>query len=173
MSFWKTNKGQATEAENVATERQVVDDDDENEADKIADITKQMSSITVEVPTDEEKNTITEMVENSEKRLEGCECSDHIIVSSVSQSNIEKLNESAFTKSSSAVSITLKNFMTINEFTGHCSHNVNYNVPGIGAIVSDERITRVGLWFAESAQRQQDLVGPRNLRHFLCPDLQD
>ncbi|CAL7950709.1 unnamed protein product [Xylocopa violacea] len=44
---------------------------------------------------------------------------------------------------------------------------------GIGRPVSENRITAVGLWLAECARRQEGLVGPRNIRHFLCPDLED
>lgn len=46
-------------------------------------------------------------------------------------------------------------------------------VKGIGPPVSENRITAVGLWLADCARRQEGLVGPRNIRHFLCPDLDD
>lgn len=48
-----------------------------------------------------------------------------------------------------------------------------FHVPGIGPPVSVNRITAVGLWLAECGRRQEGLVGPRNIRHFLCPDLDD
>lgn len=46
-------------------------------------------------------------------------------------------------------------------------------VRGIGPPVTENRITAVGLWLADCARRQEGLVGPRNIRHFLCPDLDD
>lgn len=46
-------------------------------------------------------------------------------------------------------------------------------VRGIGPPVSKNRITAVGLWLADCARRQEGLVGPRNIRHVLCPDLDD
>lgn len=48
-----------------------------------------------------------------------------------------------------------------------------FPVPGIGPPVSSERVTAVGLWLADCARRQEGMVGPRNIRHFLCPDLDD
>lgn len=48
-----------------------------------------------------------------------------------------------------------------------------FRVPGIGPPVSPERVTAVGLWLADCARRQEGLVGPRNIRHFLCPNLDD
>lgn len=48
-----------------------------------------------------------------------------------------------------------------------------FRVPGIGPPVSAERVTAVGLWLADCARRQEGLVGPRNIRHFLCPNLDD
>lgn len=48
-----------------------------------------------------------------------------------------------------------------------------FRVPGIGPKVSSNRITNVGLWLADCARRQDGMVGPRNISHFLCPDLQD
>ncbi|KAG7188453.1 hypothetical protein KM043_008093 [Ampulex compressa] len=48
-----------------------------------------------------------------------------------------------------------------------------FRIPGIGPSVSQERVTAVGLWLAECARRQEGLVGPRNIRHFLCPNLED
>ncbi|XP_025162511.1 uncharacterized protein LOC112590399 [Harpegnathos saltator] len=48
-----------------------------------------------------------------------------------------------------------------------------FRLPGIGSPVSPERVTAVGLWLADCARRQQGLVGPRNIRHFLCPKLHD
>ena len=50
---------------------------------------------------------------------------------------------------------------------------VQPEVPGIGPPVSSERVTAVGLWLAECARRQEGQVGPRNLRHFLCPNLDE
>ncbi|XP_039309361.1 uncharacterized protein LOC105196580 isoform X2 [Solenopsis invicta] len=46
-----------------------------------------------------------------------------------------------------------------------------FRVPGIGPSVSSERVTAVKLWLADCARRQEGLVGPRNIRHFLCPNL--
>ncbi|KAK0071897.1 hypothetical protein PV326_000690 [Microctonus aethiopoides] len=51
--------------------------------------------------------------------------------------------------------------------------SVNYDVVGIGGVVSDECITKVGLWLTECGLQQGGHVGPRNLRHFLCPSLYD
>ncbi|XP_076632190.1 uncharacterized protein LOC143347146 [Colletes latitarsis] len=48
-----------------------------------------------------------------------------------------------------------------------------FHVSGIGPTVSRDRVTAVGLWLADCARQQEGLVGPRNIRHFLCPDLQD
>ncbi|XP_076679549.1 uncharacterized protein LOC143374886 [Andrena cerasifolii] len=48
-----------------------------------------------------------------------------------------------------------------------------FHVPGIGPTVSVTRITAVGLWLAECGRRQEGLVGPRDIRHFLCPNLDD
>lgn len=48
-----------------------------------------------------------------------------------------------------------------------------FRVSGIGPPVSPGRLTAVGLWLADCARRQEGLVGPRNIRHFLCPKLDD
>ncbi|EGI65759.1 Ropporin-1-like protein [Acromyrmex echinatior] len=48
-----------------------------------------------------------------------------------------------------------------------------FRVSGIGPPVSSERVTAVGLWLADCARRQEGLVGPRNIRHFLCPNFDD
>ena len=48
-----------------------------------------------------------------------------------------------------------------------------FKVPGIGPKVSEDKITSVGLWLADCARRQNGVVGPRNIRHFLCPALYD
>ncbi|OAD60986.1 Ropporin-1-like protein [Eufriesea mexicana] len=48
-----------------------------------------------------------------------------------------------------------------------------FRVDGIGAPVSTNRITAVTVWLADCGRRQDGLVGPRNIRHFLCPDLED
>ncbi|KZC10444.1 Ropporin-1-like protein [Dufourea novaeangliae] len=48
-----------------------------------------------------------------------------------------------------------------------------FRVPGIGSSISSNRITAIGLWLGDCARRQEGLVGPRNIRHFLCPDLQE
>lgn len=48
-----------------------------------------------------------------------------------------------------------------------------FEVAGIGPRVSINRLTAVGLWLADCARRQEGMVGPRNIRHFLCPDLED
>jgi len=48
-----------------------------------------------------------------------------------------------------------------------------FRVSGIGPPVSSERVTAVGLWLVDCARRQEGLVGPRNIRHFLCPNLDD
>nr|XP_003704334.1 PREDICTED: uncharacterized protein LOC100877325 [Megachile rotundata] len=46
-------------------------------------------------------------------------------------------------------------------------------VPGIGPRVSVNRITAVGVWLADCGRRQEGMVGPRNITHFLCPELED
>lgn len=51
--------------------------------------------------------------------------------------------------------------------------NVDYYVPGIGPVVSIERINAVQVWLMDCSRRQQGIVGPRNLRHFSCPQLFD
>ncbi|XP_019886822.2 uncharacterized protein LOC109610894 [Ooceraea biroi] len=51
--------------------------------------------------------------------------------------------------------------------------DVIFRVPGIGPPVSVDRVTAIGLWLADCARRQEGLVGPRNIRHFLCPNLDD
>ncbi|KYM78828.1 Ropporin-1-like protein [Atta colombica] len=48
-----------------------------------------------------------------------------------------------------------------------------FRVSGIGPPVSSKRVTVVGLWLTDCARRQEGLVGPRNIRHFLCPNLDD
>ncbi|XP_033220715.1 uncharacterized protein LOC117175194 isoform X2 [Belonocnema kinseyi] len=48
-----------------------------------------------------------------------------------------------------------------------------FKVPGIGPKVSEDKVTAVGLWLAECSRRQNGVVGPRNMRHFLCPSLDD
>ncbi|XP_070524689.1 uncharacterized protein [Cardiocondyla obscurior] len=48
-----------------------------------------------------------------------------------------------------------------------------FRVSGIGPPVSPERVTAVGLWLADCARRQEGLVGPRNIHHFLCPNPDD
>jgi len=48
-----------------------------------------------------------------------------------------------------------------------------FQVVGIGPPVSAERVTAVGLWLSDCARRQEGLVGPRNIQHFLCPNLDD
>jgi len=48
-----------------------------------------------------------------------------------------------------------------------------FRVSGIGPPVSPERVTAVGLWLVDCARRQEGLIGPRNIRHFLCPNLDD
>ncbi|XP_011303322.1 uncharacterized protein [Fopius arisanus] len=50
---------------------------------------------------------------------------------------------------------------------------VDYFVPGIGDVVSIERVNAVQLWLMDCSRRQQGWVGPRNLRHFMCPRLFD
>ncbi|KAH0552254.1 hypothetical protein KQX54_007761 [Cotesia glomerata] len=51
--------------------------------------------------------------------------------------------------------------------------DINYQVIGIGGIVTDECINNVQEWLTECGACQQGLVGPLNLRHFLCPRLND
>ncbi|XP_063974750.1 uncharacterized protein LOC135161258 [Diachasmimorpha longicaudata] len=51
--------------------------------------------------------------------------------------------------------------------------HIDYNVPGIGAIVSVERVTAIQVWLMDCSRRQQGWIGPRNLRHFMCPKLFD
>ncbi|XP_024939800.1 uncharacterized protein LOC107266724 [Cephus cinctus] len=48
---------------------------------------------------------------------------------------------------------------------------LNEEINGIGGCISKERICAVSLWLTECARRQEGMVGPRNLRHFLCPNL--
>lgn len=48
-----------------------------------------------------------------------------------------------------------------------------FRVSGIGPPISTERVTAVGIWLADCARRQKGLIGPRNIRHFLCPNLDD
>lgn len=48
-----------------------------------------------------------------------------------------------------------------------------FRLPGIGPPVSPKRVTTVSLWLTDCARRQQGLIGPRNIRHDLCPDLHD
>ncbi|XP_076657192.1 uncharacterized protein LOC143361571 [Halictus rubicundus] len=48
-----------------------------------------------------------------------------------------------------------------------------FRVSGIGPPVCASRVTAVGMWLTECARRQEGLVGPRNIRHFMCPDLQE
>lgn len=48
-----------------------------------------------------------------------------------------------------------------------------FRVPGIGRPVSTNRVTAVGVWLADCGRRQEGMVGPRNITHFLCPELED
>ncbi|KAI4481413.1 hypothetical protein M0804_009533 [Polistes exclamans] len=48
-----------------------------------------------------------------------------------------------------------------------------FRIDGIGPVVSEKQVTAVGIWLGDCARRQEGLVGPRNIKHFLCPDLQD
>ncbi|XP_034177958.2 uncharacterized protein LOC117603182 [Osmia lignaria lignaria] len=48
-----------------------------------------------------------------------------------------------------------------------------FRVPGIGRPVSANRVTAVGIWLADCGRRQEGMVGPRNITHFLCPELED
>ncbi|XP_047368493.1 uncharacterized protein LOC124956568 [Vespa velutina] len=48
-----------------------------------------------------------------------------------------------------------------------------FQIEGIGPKVSEIKITAVNIWLCECARRQNGYVGPRNIKHFLCPDLQD
>lgn len=48
---------------------------------------------------------------------------------------------------------------------------VNPVVAGIGPVVPEDQVTAVCLWLTDCARRQTGLVGPRNIRHFLCPAL--
>ncbi|XP_043498975.1 uncharacterized protein LOC122522194 [Polistes fuscatus] len=47
-----------------------------------------------------------------------------------------------------------------------------FRIDGIGPVVSEKQVTAVGIWLVDCARRQEGLVGPRNIKHFLCPDLQ-
>lgn len=58
------------------------------------------------------------------------------------------------------------------EVDGSCLQTF-FRVPGIGPTVSTNRVTAVGLWLTECSLKQEGMVGPRNVRHFLCPDLDD
>lgn len=49
----------------------------------------------------------------------------------------------------------------------------NFRIPGIGPPIAPGRVTAVGLWLTDCARRQEGLIGPRNIRHFLCPSLDD
>lgn len=44
-----------------------------------------------------------------------------------------------------------------------------FPVSGIGPSVEPKTITDVSLWMADCARRQEGLVGPRNICHFLYP----
>lgn len=44
-------------------------------------------------------------------------------------------------------------------------------IPGIGPPVNPQTVTAVGLWLTECSRRQEGQVGPQNLRHFMCPNL--
>lgn len=48
-----------------------------------------------------------------------------------------------------------------------------FQIDGIGPRVSEVQVTAVNIWLCECARRQEGYVGPRNIKHFLCPDLQD
>ncbi|KAI4500946.1 hypothetical protein M0802_004157 [Mischocyttarus mexicanus] len=48
-----------------------------------------------------------------------------------------------------------------------------FRIDGIGPVVSEKQVIAVGIWLGDCARRQEGLVGPRNIKHFLCPDLQD
>ncbi|CAK9812453.1 Ropporin-1-like protein [Anthophora plagiata] len=48
-----------------------------------------------------------------------------------------------------------------------------FRVEGVGPRVSENRVTSVAVWMVDCARRQEGMVGPRNIRHFLCPDLED
>lgn len=45
------------------------------------------------------------------------------------------------------------------------------NVPGIGPVIPEEQINTVIEYMKHWASKQEGMVMPRNLRHFLCPPL--
>lgn len=47
------------------------------------------------------------------------------------------------------------------------------NVPGIGSRLPAERIASVAMWMLECAKLQENMVGPRNIRHINCPSLHE
>ncbi|KAL2735855.1 Ropporin-1-like protein [Vespula squamosa] len=48
-----------------------------------------------------------------------------------------------------------------------------FKIDGIGPPISETIVTAVYVWLSECARRQKGYVGPRNIKHFLCPDLQN
>ncbi|XP_043273625.1 uncharacterized protein [Venturia canescens] len=50
---------------------------------------------------------------------------------------------------------------------------MNYypNIPGIGPRLTPEEVAAVAIWMTECANLQEGMVGPRNLRHLQCPNL--
>lgn len=160
MSFWKTNKCQEIN-ESVAAAKSQINGDEINEVE--GKINRTSSGVEIILP---KKNFNNDTV-NLEENCECCKCAINSSKTSVVRDDINETStiESSSSSPSPSSSMSLENFFKINQ-------NVNYNVPGIGPIVSEENITRVKIWLIECAQRQQHLVGPRNFRHFLCPDLQ-
>ncbi|XP_044002226.1 uncharacterized protein LOC122848310 [Aphidius gifuensis] len=142
--------------ESVAAAKSQINGDEINEVE--GKINQTSSGVEIILP---KKNFNNDTV-NLEESCECCKCGINLSRTSVVKDDII---ETSTIESSSSSSMSLENFFNINQ-------KVNYNVPGIGPIVSDEHITRVKIWLIECAQRQQNLVGPRNFRHFLCPDLQ-
>ncbi|XP_043683806.1 uncharacterized protein LOC122636538 isoform X2 [Vespula pensylvanica] len=48
-----------------------------------------------------------------------------------------------------------------------------FKIDGIGPPVSETVVTAVYVWLSECGRRQEGYVGPRNIKHFLCPNLQN
>ncbi|XP_066603432.1 uncharacterized protein [Prorops nasuta] len=49
---------------------------------------------------------------------------------------------------------------------------ITWKFDGIGPVVDSQKINQVYDWLKECSERQAGHVGPRNLRHYLCPDLE-
>ncbi|XP_063980714.1 uncharacterized protein LOC135164372 [Diachasmimorpha longicaudata] len=70
------------------------------------------------------------------------------------------------------------------ELEGHHFHKKGFSMPvelsshypniaGIGPRLTSEQVATVAVWLTECARFQGGMIGPRNLRHFQCPPLDD